>query len=202
MEKYITDHYDLPDHRGDVRFTEWDKWADKFKTKSEKCKQKVLERIAEADDGMKLGEHIREINDFQTWSSYVKDDRYSLLMVGTGKALATDSVLSKKQFKYMGINTTDLFQTDDYLNVITSFKETVIPDVEDRTLEVEVGTSTFKTNVTIDNKDDRCSIQIEGEEVSRRDNEGLNIVVFDNGYRTVIDSVTLKKKDGDIVIER
>ena len=43
---------------------------------------------------------------------------------------------------------------------------------------------------------------VEGKEYSRKDNQGINIVVFDNYYRTVIDSVTLKKVDGKIAIER
>ncbi|MBE5852399.1 MAG: hypothetical protein E7299_05525 [Lachnospiraceae bacterium] len=205
LERYISDNYDLPDHRGDMEYADWDEKATQFVDQSEACKEHVYKLISAADEGVNLGESIRATDDFFAWSSYVKDYRYSLFIVGNGEALVTDSAIDKKYLEYLGIDLYELFGTNSYIKFISDEMHTsniTIPDVVDNSLTVQAGQIMGKSSVTIDDKDNACSIIVEGTEYSRKDSDGINIVVFDNYYRTVIDSVTLKKIGENISIVR
>lgn len=202
LEQYLKDHYELPDHRGDVEYARWDELTDRFTEEAEESKQSVRESIAKAEQALKQGDEIRKTFDFSKWASYVKDSRYSLLFVGDGKNLVTESSLDKKVLENLGVDTNELFATDCYIKAIVEEDDWEEPNVVDDTLTVLIGNARLRSSATIDNQDKRCSIIIDGTECSRQDPDGINVVVFDNYHRTTIDSVTLKQRNGCIEIER
>lgn len=206
FEKYILENYELPDHRGDTDYVEWEELSKSFLANAEGIKQTVQNTIALADQAVNQGEDIRSTTDFYKWCEYVKDYHYSLLFVGNGESLVTDSSIDKKMLGNLGVDLSELFGTNNYIKLITddmhNDADWTMPKIVDSTLTVPIGQVQNKTQAVIDNKNTNCSIKIVGEEYSRKDPEGVNLVVFDNYYRTVVDSVTLKKQDGSIVIVR
>ena len=205
LEKYLTENYDLPDHRGDRAYSEWDEAIMDFDDNIGQAKESIDNMIADSDKAIELGSEIRIQERFPDWSLYVKDYRYSLLVSGDGTKLKNCSDIDRKTFEYLGFNADDLFASDIIMDVLADPIQGVeVPDAVEGSITVDVGhgRADCKSEVVIDNTGKKNSIKIEGEEYSRMEPDGLNIVVFENYYRTVIDSVTLKNIGGNIVVER
>lgn len=203
LEEYLVENYDLQDHRNDSAYSGWDSDAARFGEYSDQLKRSVDKIISDANDAVSQREKIRNIIDFSGWSEYVKDYRYSLILTGDGRLLFTDSEKDRKIFRYLGIDTDELFGSERYIKVIADdIHQIEVPGISDDMVSAEVGQIKLKSDVEINDKNGCCSIVIDGKECSRKDPEGLNIVVFDNYYRTVIDTVTLKKQGGTITVVR
>lgn len=206
LEEYIVNYYNLPDHRNDIGYSDWNDAAVQFNEYSDSVKATVDKMISDAELAVAQGEEIRRTNEFIKWGEYVNDYRYSLISVGNGKELVAVSLKEKKLLENIGLDLQELYDANSYINVkidpMHNAVDWVMPEIINNTVTVPIGQIQNKSEAVIDNKNGICSIKINGTEYSRKDREGLNIVVFDNYFRTVIDSVTLKKKDGYIVVVR
>ena len=204
LEKYIANNYKLPDHRQDVNYVEWNKCYVKFDEYVDQVKKTINEIKGAATTAASQGEEIKKINELSQWSIYVNDSHYSLIMVGNGQSIFTDSYLDQKILKYLGIDTEILFGTDNYIAIITfdEMEKFAMPEIVNSVATASIGQSQKKSKVIIDNRNNCCSIKIDNEEYCRKNFDGINIVVFDNYYRTVLDSITLKKVNGNIIITR
>lgn len=203
LENYITSNYELPDHREDAEYADWNEAAIGFYSTDKQMKEETSKMISDADWAISRGESIRNTSDFSTWCSYVKDTHYSLIMAGNGCTLITDSYIDKKNLEYLGLDLNELYGTDNFIKVISDdVHRLVMPEIVDSCVTVPVGQYYRKSNVSIDNRAGKGSIVINGKEYSMQDAEGVNVVVLDNYYGTVIDSVTLKKQDDVITILR
>lgn len=208
LGKYLIEMYYLPDHRNDIDYKEWNDGIVGFENYVEYVKKTIdgIKRSAECT--LKQGEVIREMTDLSEWSRKVKDNKYSFFVVGNGEMIKTEVPEDKDSLEYLGINLIELFDCENFIKVITDDSH-MLNDTnyirfygdDDELISLGIKID-HKSYVVIDNKDSACSIKYEEQEYSRRDPEGINIVIFDNYYRTIIDSVTLKSKDGRIVIER
>lgn len=211
LGEYLADHYNLPDHRKDDSYNAWNDSVAQFEKYSDSIKAAVDKKISDAKFAVAQGQEIRETDEFARWSEYVNDYRYSLIFVGNGKELGADhngtvSSVDTKILGNLGIDVQTLYGSDSYINVKTdpmhNDSNWTMPEIIDNTVTVPLGQKDVKSEVVIDNRDNLCSIMIKGNEYSRREKDGVNIVVFDNYFRTVIDSVTLKKQNNSIVIVR
>lgn len=203
LEKYLVENYSLPDHRGERDYDEWDKAGYAFRDFSDEAKSYIDDMIADADRAVEQGAQIRETDDFGKWCMYVRDYRYSLLATGNGEMLKGSRTTDEKALEYLGVDLDDLYSSNRYINVfIDEMHELPEPEADGNTLKGDIGRSQYKCDFVIDDSGDRGSIKISDKEYSLKDQQGLNMVVFDNYYRTIIDSVTLKKENGAIVLKR
>ena len=77
-------------------------------------------------------------------------------------------------------------------------------DTGESSCEIDIGPASNRdSSCIIDNTLQGASVLIHHEECSRKDKEGINIVVYENDYRYMIDSFTIKADaDGNLLFLR
>lgn len=196
---YIKENYDLPDHRNQKNFLEWQELAGQFDIDTQNNIDIVKGKMAYAKEGVNRGRVITAENDFSSWGMLVSDDRYTLCVFGNSNDFENVSQSDKKVMELLGVG--DLETRKNYINVISA-SNTIIANLNEETvITTDIGQSQQPSNCTIINNDSEKTITIDDVKFSKN-LEGINVLVFDNSYKTIIDFVTLKYEDNHIVLER
>ena len=177
LGNYIMENYGLQDHRaeGNIR---WDEAYADFIGMKDDAKASVNDLIASAREGAEIARQLQDTGNLDVWRELVKDSRFTVLAVGD---------VENDNFIRAACGSDILYSNED--------------SGESR-CEISIGA---QSNVacTIDNENGALSIVIDGKECSRKDENGINIVVFQNDYRNIVDSLTvLCDEDGGIRLQR
>ena len=187
LGKYIMEHYGLPDHRNEGN-SNWDESYDRFMDSENEAKASVRDMITSAREGESIAEELRNTENLALWCDLVKDSRFTVLAVGNGEALDTLSHENKKALEALGLSQ---MKGNAYIRVLCGDEVLYSNEAND---EVE-GSASIGTNNNIECivslAEQEASVLIDGVEYSRKDGDGLNIVVYGNDYRYVVDSFTL-----------
>lgn len=198
LESYLMENYSLPDHRNDGKYAEWNKLAQEFINKAEESKSKVRVQIAEANEAIELGETIRKADDFKEWATLVDDSRYSIIVVGNEQTLLNLNDCDRKLVNRLGMS--EIVGKKECIEIITS--GTLIASNSNGEESITTNIGNMPAVCVVDITDQTNSIRINDRECSQQSQEGLNIVIFDNYYGTIIDSVVCSGVEGDIHISR
>ena len=194
---YLKANYDLADHRGDEKYASWDENTKLLEHELQGYRltqitdlREYLERIssngsAEADQDYSIMLSARNIDDVNIFSQEIRD---RLVTIGMDEALLAEggNIFNRKgvvEYSHSGMNyhwSCELDGHDFYLERV------YIESVED-----EFGESMHDVSrIVVDGKD------------YFKENTLLNIVVYDNILKRVVDSVGVQNHDGEIILER
>ena len=165
LGNYIVENYDLPDHRAEGNMSWEEAYAD-FTDVKDDAKASVNDLIASVREGEEIALQLQDTEDLDMWRELVNDSRFTVLAVGD---------VEGDNFIRVTCGSDILYSNAD--------------NGEDK-CEISIGA---QSNVacTVDNENGALSIVIDGEECSRKDENGINIVVFQNDYRNIVDSLTI-----------
>lgn len=194
LGKYIVENYDMPDHRNEDIYSGWHDEFVKFKEEEAETKEKISKKRQQAEDGNVIAASLYAITDFIEWSALVNDSRFTVLAVGNGEMEFHPSALEKKALNTIGLDT--VLNSSSYVKVISGGKEIYSGSggTEGRYEGIVGVEDVINSYCKIENSDSELSILIDGREYSKQE-EGMNIVVFENDYHYVADSLTLKCGD-------
>lgn len=200
LENYIIENFDLPDHRGETQYDRWNQLYEEFADQREAGKNRITNMIEEAKQGEVLANKLcGNIENLSVWCDLVKDPRFTVLAVGEGKSFGAMSEREQKALEAMGLSD---IEGDNYIRILSD-AEILYANVENESgYETTIGAQR-DINCLIKNDDEGGSIVIENLEYSRKDTEGINIVIFENDYRYIVDSLIMKcTADGNVVLIR
>lgn len=202
LGKYLCKNYGLSDHRDDEQYTDWNEKAFEFIKTMENDMSSVINIITEAEDVNTLNENIITTDEFGIWSNLISyDKRYTIVAVGDGDSFDMISSDNKKYLYNLGMS--DLYGRENYINISSVGSAILLNSEEQYECTVPIGNEHFPVSCVVDNSKQKRSIKIDGMEYSLRDTEGVNIVVYDNNFRNMVDSVVIKgQEDGSISIIR
>lgn len=200
LENYIKENYDLPDHRGEVKYDRWNELYEEFADQREAGKTRITKMIEEAKQGEVLANKLCEnIEDLSVWCDLVKDSRFTVLAVGEGESFGAMSDREKKALEAMGLSD---IKGDNYIRILSDAEILYANAKNESECETKIGVQK-NVDCLINNEDEGRSIVIESMECSRKDIEGINIVIFENDYRYIVDSLIMKcTADGNVVLIR
>jgi len=187
FEKYLKQNFNLPDHRGDKKYTRWEKEYNRF-----------LSRLQEKRSKINLSPVLGNVKEFDSYLDKIDNAQYSVLfsICHEGTSRLSENQLAKlhdlgfrkitKKFKYSFIGV-----LENEKKVYERF-ESAKPNPISHSGTLADGTEyTIQSQGAYDDKDGVrhkiASIKIKGEEyaINKR---GFNIVVYDNRLHKVIDS--------------
>ena len=200
LEKYIKENYDLPDHRGESRYDRWNELYEEFSSKRESGKNRIANTIEEVKQGKVLANELCEnIEDLYVWCDLIKDPRFTVLAVGDGEPFGIMSPREQKALEAMGLSD---IEGDNYIRILCNAEVLYSNAESEDGYEMKIGAQD-DVDCLISNENKALSIMVQAEECSRKDTEGINIVVFENDYRYIVDSLTMKcDADGNVVLIR
>ena len=136
------------------------------------------------------------------WAALVNDSRFTILAVGNGEMVFQMSATDKKAFNIIGLDIPEEGRL--YAKVVSGGNEIFSnADGIENGYEGIVGVEdVVNSYCKIETSSNKLSIIIDEKEYSRQD-EGINIVVFENDYHYVVDVLTLKNdENGNIQLIR
>lgn len=195
---YLDSHYDLPDHRGDKKYSNWDQDYESYLDLQTDWKVGIEEKKDDAQSARKVGKRLPETNDFETWYTMAQNKNFSLLIV---KNSSFESDAKSFVFRSFATNVgMDLGQ--NYFAGIYSNGQQIYCTNEENTNEGNIGINGGLTQSSYSiEAGPEPSIIVDGVEYVDS-TEGIHVVVFDNNYMEVYDSVTLmpgEKGEIDII---
>ena len=185
LSKYIVENYGLTDHRAEGNAS-WDAAYAAFADATEKVKASVNAMIATARQGEEIAEQSHDTEDLTVWCDLVNDSRLTVLAVGDGDLLNKISEQEKEYLAEIGLTYTD----DNNLIRILCNSEILYSNMDTGLSQCTMPIGA-QNNVDCSIDSETLSILISGEEYSRKDKNGINVVVFQNDYRKVADTLTI-----------
>lgn len=165
LGNYIVENYGLPDHRTEGNVNWEEAYAD-FTDMKDDAKATVNDLIVSVREGEEIARQLQGTGDLDMWRELVNDSRFTVLAVGN-------------------------MENDSFIRV-TCGSDILYSNADNGESKCEISIGA-QSNVAcmIDNENGALSIVIDGEEYSRKDENGINIVVFQNDYRNIVDSLTI-----------
>lgn len=187
LGKYIMEHYGLPGHENEEN-EDWENAYNRFMDVEEEVKTSVKDMIVSAREGEAIADMLQSTDDLALWCDLVKDSRFTVAAVGNGETLGTLSYENKKALEALGLSQ---IEGNAYIRVLCG-DEVLYSNEKSGGSE---GSASIGTNKNIECavslEGQEASVLIDGVEYSRKDGDGINIVVYGNDYRYAVDSFTL-----------
>lgn len=198
LEDYIMDNYNMPDHRGDNNYSSWDQDYQRFKDQEAVNSTTVTNLRLDVEKGLQIADAMRATHNFSEWYILAKDERFSMLVTVGDNVCWPKNISEQKIMESLGLKDGSQRQ----IRVVNS--SIVIYSNEADMVSCADGTLGPWGDISyhISEEEGISSILVDGEEMTLNETD-VNIVVFDNNYRIVVDSVTLRcEDDGKIHIYR
>lgn len=96
LTDYLCANYDLPDHREDPAFADWDQAYLTFETEKEAEMDVYRSYLEQGENAHALGEKLRSTEDLSQWYSYASTDLFSMIVV-TGDVPETSAGLLEQE---------------------------------------------------------------------------------------------------------
>ncbi len=198
LEKYIMDNYDLPDHRGDDHYVSWDEEYLKSLEDENLCSETVTNLRLDVEKGVTMAEQMRETQNFSEWYTLAEDDRYTLLIAAGDSINWPQNIAEQRIMESWGLNKESCRQ----IRVVNGGNVVHSNEVnQDLSRDGVIGIwEDIPYHISVE--EGEVSILVNEEEVLSEQSD-INVVVFDNNYRRVVDVVSLGNgEDGKICFYR
>ena len=201
LGKYLKENYELPDHRGDVAFSDWDNDVEQFAGHQAEWKAETESNILSMISSRDRGKTISEIANFDEWLGTVTNSNYSLLIVKRGT-----SENSTRSFAFSSfINDAEILLEEEYYVGIYSGEKIYAENSSENTVSNEGGIGLDRKTQSkyyISSGANGTSIRIDDVEYASS-SDGIQIVVFDNNYMQIYDNVKILSDEmGNVTLER
>lgn len=195
---YISDNYNLPDHRDDPEYNRWDDDYTEFATLQSEWKSAIASLVENHMNAKVIGEELVKKSDFYDWYKDVRNDNYSLII--KIKEMPSDVRMSSPLYQFMKDYKID-YGKKSYIGVWTGETSLVCTSDElsaDFSIGVDGGRGTVPCRVEIESG----KILIGEEDYSIYDS-AIQVLVYDNNYQKVIDNVTFNiNTEGTVELQR
>lgn len=195
LENYICSNYNLPDHRGDAGYSSWDEDYQRFLQEEQQHTETVQQLTLDVERGKEITAQLKQTSGLAEWNAIAEDSRYTLLIETNGEfdwplRVSEQNILTKWELTEAKMN---------QMRIINS-SEITYSNAEDG-LESHDGTlgpwADIVYHMSVENN--YCLLTINDEEIPM-EQAGINIVIFDNNYRKIVDTVSISCEDGKCVV--
>ncbi len=192
LAKYLMENYDLSDHRDDELYSYWWDEYETYEKEYEVCAYYTQQAIEDDVSDKEIGEKLCNTDDFDTWY-------YNLINSNLDVIICTyDLADMSKTTSTAYNNMMDRWKMDPYegdlYTAIYRGDECMYSSRGEETGEVDLGFGGLKVECSLSALDGTyITYTFDEEDISFHGplNAGVNIVIYDNAYYTVRDSVTI-----------
>ena len=194
LEQYILDNYAMPDHRDDEAYESWNENYKQFLKEKEIHSDIVTNMHIEAEKGLEIAMQMSQTDSLFEWIDLTEDDRFTIL-VTANENMEWQSVADQKLLEKWGFSKAD----GGGIRVITN------GDILYKNEYGENELADGKLGVWLDHfyyisiENNTSSIIVDGKEYSLN-HKGMNIVVYDNNYGKVIQSVAIDNENNKLIM--
>lgn len=194
LGKYITEKYDLEDHRGESGYESWDEDYARFASEEEQYKNSISLQKDISLQGFDMAKQMQVYTNISDWYIATGASRYTLFIYNNGLENGSNDEIKRVCEKW-GIR-----KEQRTCNIISGgeIKETE-PIDDEMLLEGVVGQDSPTNGVAYSIS--KGHIVINGKDYYENE-EGLIVVVVDNPLWLIADSIILKTSENGYFIQR
>lgn len=198
LMNYISDHYELPDHRGDEAYLNWDDDYKKYTSQQASWKESIVSLVDQHLEAKEVGENLSSINDFSSWFEAIQNSNFTIIIEKNQRqTYDTDNFA----FGYM----IDNFGIDvEQVNYIGVWKgnEKISSTNDEKSYKGKIGVDGLRGKIPcVVSAGESPQILVDGIDYFN-DLGGIQIVVFDNNYLKVVDHVNIIVDDNEVRLVR
>lgn len=197
VAKYLVENYELPDHRTEPAFQEWNNIYQDYLVDAENAKIRCENLIADKFQALKDERAMQETDQVSDWFFLADNSNMTVFMAliqPFEKNLSSGDELILKNF---GLTSDILTSGTSFIGVYNG------KSIYSNSLEVKysgvVGSQRLKYSISVA---EEPQILIDNIDYFAGSKEGLHLLVFDNNINAVVDSVVLYMlEDGELIME-
>lgn len=203
MIRYITDHYNLPDHRGEEGYKEWDDEYSQYLRESSIWSENLNALISQDKSNKQLGDKLPQISNLNEWLECVDAGDFYVLICASdfnpnSVAMNTDDIDYRNLMHRWKL---DQICDGRYIGV-WSDGECIFSSTDEPEHSISIGRLSGEVECSIDVANGN-RIMIQGQCIADIKTQGISIAVYDACYHQVVDTVTVVINDeGIATIER
>ncbi|MCH5251173.1 MAG: hypothetical protein J1E98_14645 [Lachnospiraceae bacterium] len=188
LGNYIVENYGFSDHGVEGKAS-WDEAYAAYADMEKIAKTTVEDLIASVQEGEEIAGRLHETEDLAVWCDLADDPRFTILAIGDGDTLSQMPNREKEYLEEIGLANSE---GNNLIRVLCNSKILYSNENNDESIcTMSIGAQN-NVRCVIDNANQALSIKINDEECSRKDKNGINIVVFQNDCRNIADSLTIQ----------
>lgn len=196
---YIKKSYEIENHKGDSSYAKWDEDSVLFRQELDKQKELVYQTIEDKYAAVDLAKEMIKMEDAYEWSINAKNSNYTAIVCGNlDKSRVEEwNEEGRNLLEYWGIGNGN----QKYFLQVSSGDAVSYTEDTDQSIDyygnmgVTEGLAPAQYEVHVD---DNIRLIVEGTDYSLG-NDGVNILIFDNNFKKVVDSVILRLDKNDVV---
>ena len=187
LTSYLKEHYSIPDRRGDDEYSQWHEDYKRLADEEIEWERLNKERVESYKEAKKIGEIIRNINDFDCWYSLIRNGNFTVIIKKNG-AITDDTVSSK----YMLFFDRYKIRNDESNYIEAWVEDECVSDLSsNNVLDIQIPKHDFGMGIY------QCAGQAGKNsdliiaDTNYNKGDDVQVVVIDNNYLSVIDNVGL-----------
>lgn len=203
LAEYIVQTYEIPKHRDDASYAHWNEVYETFAESLEQEKENVYQAVERKYEAANLSQYLSECDNIYEWYSGARNDNFTVIVNADLQKHSFEKIDAQGRhlLEQWGIDTTG---SNHYLRISCGediiFREENAEAIDySGVMGVVDGLGQVHYKVHID---EGVSLLI-GEEEYYSSDDGIYIILFDNNFKMVVDSMALYvNDDGAIEIKR
>ncbi len=198
MARYLKDHYDIPDHRGEKVYEDMAEEYEDYKVSSYVWRSGLETEIENDRKNAAVGETLKETADPGEWLAAIDKGNFCIIVCACNSPAAPKNGVSD----YEAVkNKWNIQENTGFIGVWDN--EACLYHTDSETMyEGEIGRTAAKAELQVDISE-KNSISIDGINIVDNNEDGVCVVIYDTCYRRVVDSVIISVDgDGEAVLER
>ncbi len=193
---YISDHYDLADHRGEEAFDGWNSDYAIFAQSQEEWQESIDSLVAQHLEAKEIGAGLGDISDPERWYNKIQNRNFTVIIQkNESYDWPTDDATLKKMLSKWEMD----MSKSSYVGVFSG-NTCIFSSNEGETyygnLGVDRGRGTKECTVSAG---ENPQMIIDGTDYYS-EAEGIQIIVFDNNYQKIVDHAVLSVSGEEVRI--
>lgn len=187
LMNYISLNYNLPDHREDIQYVNWNEDYETFAESQNEWRNSMNRLVDSHLQAKEFGDELSDIDDFIEWYAQIQNDNYTVV-------IRINDIFGELSYrnpfkKIMEDYDIDLLK-EHYIGIWEG-DTAIISSVDDLDAEADIGVDGGRGT-------DKCIISLNDGLLSIADvnyynaESSIQILVYDNNYKKVIDNVLIE----------
>lgn len=194
---YLSEYYELPDHRGDKDYSKWEDDYIAFSSLQADWKESNESLVEEHLVAREMGKCLKNIDDFSKWSELIQNENFTVIILKNQyEVFDTDDVA----FHIMALKWKLDFSQPSYIGVWQG-ENCLFSDSNENSYEGEIVNKGGMKIICSISAEENPQIIIDGIDYYKATN-GIQVLVYDNNYREILDNVTIQVNNNKVCLIR
>lgn len=196
LTDYLSDNYELPDHRGDDCYSDWNDDYITFLSLQEEWGERNASIIEDHKEAKEIGDQLSDITDFLRWFELIKNENFTVIITKNNNDICdAEDIAIYVMSQRWGIDI-----EESYIGIWQG-EECLFSTYEKDRYEGEVKINNGRIIIpySISLGDDQILI---GEKKYSNASSGIQAIIIDNNYGQVIDNVNIYTEEKGINLIR